>query len=127
MAEFGQYLIKYSAVDTFNIRPNEVDISYAVFVTDNILPVVTFKEAPVTSVKVGATIKIPEFVVTDNNKDGEVRVTCFVYTPEGKYEELPADVYAVKADRAGIWKLCIYAIDAAGNLRVETIEIEVKA
>ena len=57
-AEYGQYLVKYEAVDTFNVRPNDQSFSYAIFVLDSIAPEIHLNGTIKTTAKVGDVLII---------------------------------------------------------------------
>ena len=126
LSEYGQYLVKYEAVDTFNVRPNDQTFNYAIFVVDDIAPEIHLDGTVSSTAKVGDILVIPKYTVTDNKSSAEtLKVSNFVFTNTGVCIRLDEGVRGVKATAAGVWKLCIYAMDEAGNIQFVTYEVTV--
>ena len=126
--EYGQYLVKYTAVDTSNVRPNDASYTYAIFVVDGIAPMIKLSGNVKSTVKVGDIMVIPKFTVSDNiSTADELEVSCYVATNTGVWIKLADGERGVKATAPGTWKLAIYAMDKAGNLSFVTYEITVTA
>ena len=113
---YGQYLVTYTAEDTFNQRTNTTTLTYAINVLDEVKPEIKFAGEFKQTVKVGETMVIPSFTVSDNVTAAEdIRITKYVLTPSGVLVTIPADSNSVKATQSGKYEFRIIATDGAGN------------
>ena len=114
---FGQYLVRYTASDTFNQRTNTINFDYALNVIDGEPPKIEFKAAFSEKAKVGDVLVIPDFEVSDNCSAVEnIIVAKYVYTPSGRLISLKGNSNSLKCTEEGIYEFRILVIDEAGNM-----------
>lgn len=114
---FGQYLVRYTASDTFNQRTNTINFDYALNVIDGEPPQIEFKAAFSEKAKVGDVLIIPDFEVSDNCSAVEnIIVAKYVYTPSGRLISLKGNSNSLKCTEEGIYEFRILVIDEAGNM-----------
>ena len=125
--EYGQYKVRIVAVDTFNARPNETPYTYTINVDDNIAPTIQFAHPATLTAKVGDTIVLPNFTVTDNiSASDAISVEKFCVMPSGQLVLLPSNSNSVKCTQAGIYQFRVIVYDEAGNMTMEKITINVE-
>ena len=121
---YGQYSVSYTATDTFNQRNNTRPLNYTINVVDEIAPEIKFEARFADTVKVGESIVIPKFTVTDNVSAAEdITITRYVLTPSGVLVSIPENSNSVKAVRAGKYEFRIIAVDKAGNVAMERVTV----
>ena len=121
---YGQYSVSYTATDTFNQRNNTRPLNYTINVVDEIAPEIKFEARFADTVKVGESIVIPKFTVTDNVSAAEdITITKYVLTPSGVLVSIPENSNSVKAVRAGKYEFRIIAVDKAGNVAMERVTV----
>lgn len=126
--EYGQYLVTYTAADTFNATPNKTNFTYAITIEDDVKPVITFKHGFATTAKVGDVIVIPDFTVTDNvSATNKIVVTKYCLTSNGYLIVLDGDANSVKVAYEGTYEFRVIATDEKGNKQMVRHEIVVTA
>lgn len=116
---FGKYNVIYTAYESFSEK--DETMSYVIHVTDDVDPTLKFKVTPVTEAKVGDTICIPNYEVSDNvtNSD-EIIVMKYVQDPNGVLISLLGESNAVVASKTGTYKFVVLVSDEANNVRNES-------
>ena len=121
---YGQYSVSYTATDTFNQRNNTRQLNYTINVADEIAPEIKFEAKFAETVKVGNSIVIPKFTVTDNvSEEADITITKYVLTPSGVLVAVPENSNAVNAVQAGKYEFRIIAVDKAGNVAMERVTV----
>lgn len=121
---YGQYSVSYTATDTFNQRNNTRPLNYTINVVDTIAPEIKFEARFADTVKVGESIVIPKFTVTDNVSEADdITITKYVLTPSGVLVSIPENSNSVKAVQAGKYEFRIIAVDKAGNVAMERVTV----
>lgn len=121
---YGQYSVSYTATDTFNQRNNTRQLNYTINVVDEIAPEIKFEAKFAETVKVGNSIVIPKFTVTDNvSEEADITITKYVLTPSGVLVAIPENSNAVNAGQAGKYEFRIIAVDKAGNVAMERVTV----
>lgn len=115
LSEYGQYIVGYTAADTFSGRDEEFD--YAINSEDSTSPQIEFEGTFADTAKVGDILVIPDFTVSDN-ADGaeELIVMKFIVTSDGNILRIPDDSNAVRVTHAGIYQFRIMVTDTSGNM-----------
>ena len=112
---FGKYSIVYTAYDSFSEK--DATFSYLIHITDDVEPTIKFAQKHVTEAKVGDTICIPNYKVSDNvTKDDKIVVMKYVQDPNGVLIPLVGESNAVVAAKAGKYKFVVLVIDEVGNV-----------
>lgn len=121
--EYGRYSVQYSAeAYGFNaLRVNDYT-SYAINVYDDVAPVITYTTSYWKEAKVGDTLRLPEYTVSDN-LDGELLVNIYIRRPDGKLEKLSEGVYT--ATMQGVYEFRLMVTDAAGNVTMDRFSVTV--
>lgn len=122
--EYGQYAIKYVARDSSD---NEATFSYSIGVLDDIAPEIKITSDYTKSCKVGETIIVPTFEVTDNyNKPEDIITFVNIKSPSRIFYPLPAHSNSLVASMAGEYEVTITALDQAGNMATFSYVVLVK-
>ena len=114
----GQYTVTYYVQDNAG---ESVSLSYTfTAMADNVAPTITttFKDI---AVKKGSTVTIPSITVTDNATSGIKPSITVSYG----IEKIVVTNNTFVVSQPGIYKVQIYAFDAAGNRATKTVEITV--
>lgn len=113
--EFGRYNVTYNASENFSEKTT--NLSYVIHITDNIAPEVEFASKYQTEAKVGDTLTIPNYTVTDNVSPAEeIVVLKYVYDANGMLITIPENSNSVVASEAGTYEFMIMAFDAERNI-----------
>ncbi len=124
--EIGYYLVSYSAKESseFIKRGNEATLVYTINVCDEVAPEIKWNGEFVTEAKVGDTIVVPTYTVTDNFTASENIVVCvFVENPMSELILLPGN--AIKVNHEGVYEFRVLVADEAGNLVHQTFTVNV--
>ena len=125
LAEYGTYVVTYRYSDQAG---NESTLQFTIVARDTAAPVLEISDDKTTSAKVNEAVEIASYVVSDNISE-ESKIISFVslITPKGEVlNVLGDDVNAFVPTYAGVWKVCYYVCDEAGNHVMETYEVVVK-
>lgn len=107
--ECGKYKITFKVAD----KNGNSATDYAEFsVYDPIKPSLSFDKTPESEVKAGKTLKLPNYTVTDNQKD-EVVVRIYVITPDGTRENVVGGEYTF--GKKGTYTIIYMAADPNNN------------
>ena len=122
---YGAYQITFYAQDfSGNVLMSSSGYSYLVYIRDEVAPEITLDDNSVITGKVGKTITLAQATATDN-RDGNVSVEIYVYTPSMTIYKLGAEEYSFAANIAGNYKVIYVATDSDGNRDMKAIEITV--
>lgn len=125
--QYGQYKVTYTASEVTTQRANTARFIYAINVLDLVAPTFEFKHSVPTTISVGETIILPDFVVTDNATPSEnISVIKMVISPDGTINQLDGNSNSIKTAKAGIYEIRIVAFDAAHNVQMVRYFVEVK-
>ncbi len=120
ISEYGQYIATYSAFDSSD---NETNFIFAINIDDATAPIITVTGTIPSSVKVGETVRVPSYIVTDDIDENPI-VSVYVETSYGQTYYLGTH-NAFKPQHEGTYTLRIRAMDSAGNVSYESFTFEV--
>ena len=116
LSMYGTYTVSYTAREEGWETQNAFSLSYIFYVMDEVAPTITFAGEFQTTAKIGDTLSIPEFTVSDNHSAAEnITVVKTVYNPLGKLILLSGDTNALVCQYAGEYEFRILVVDEAGN------------
>lgn len=124
--KIGQYLVTYTAYEeeAFLKKSNSASLVYTLNVADKIKPSIECKNTFATEAKVGETIIVPEYTVSDNySATDKIVVRIFVETPVNQLLMLPGN--SIVVHHAGVYTFRIMVVDEAGNITSETYRVNV--
>jgi hypothetical protein len=116
--EFGAYSIEYRATDTDG---NVGTFTRSISVYDLTPPELVISDDVPKTASVGSKIKSPEATATDNETE-KVTVKIFVYSPANVAQKY---VSGMKYEAKGMYVIRYFAVDAEGNISVETFKVKV--
>lgn len=120
-----RYTVIYNAEDSFSEKT--ASLSYILHVVDATAPEISFAQSLPTEAKLGDTLVIPDFTVTDNTTPTEqIVVLKNVVTPNGMMVTIPADSNAIRTSQVGVYKFTILAMDAEGHMCNKTWTVNVR-
>lgn len=117
----GTYVVTYSAEDA---NGNAAERVYVITVYDNVKPTLNFKSAMPETVKVGSTVKLPEYTIIDNGDPSTVTVNCYLYCPDGTAKDVRNN--SVTFPEKGLYILTYLVTDINGNSTLYTFRITAK-
>lgn len=116
LSGYGKYEAIYTMKEENWIAENELPISNAIFVIDEIAPKIRFKNAVVTTAKVGDVIVLPDFECKDNLTAAEdLSVLKGVVSPNGRTYILRGDDNSIQCSMKGTYKFIVLVTDEFGN------------
>ncbi|MBQ8909683.1 MAG: hypothetical protein IJY91_01430 [Oscillospiraceae bacterium] len=119
-----RYTVQYTTEESFSEK--EGGITYILHIVDASAPELQFQQALPTQAKVGDTVCIPQFTLSDNKTGVEdLIVMKSVVCPSGVIVTVPADSNAIKVSQEGIYKFMIMVVDADGYVHNETWSVTV--
>ena len=119
---YGEYRISYTAKESGVAYPNEEVSFYTVTVIDETAPVADIKSVA-TKVKVGATVYVPSYTVTDDITPSDKIIVQIGYRdPYGRFRSIKGNGFVCSA--AGKYELRFFVIDEAGNSAMYNYTIE---
>lgn len=125
--QYGSYSFSYSSTETDNGPSTYAQSSmfyYIANVCDNTAPTISVKEMRDKPYKVGESIAIPDITVTDDKSPADkITVLVAVVDCNGTLTFVNSD--AVKFGTAGTYELRIMAIDEAGNISLQRIQLQI--
>ena len=118
LTQYGEYTVMVMATEGGSWKAsNQGYYEYSVSVVDGEKPTITFKGDWKTQIKVGETLIIPEYTVSDNATAADkISVVTMVINPKGMPIYLYGDTNAVVCDYAGEYRVYIYVYDEMGNV-----------
>ncbi len=122
LSDYGKYTITYFYSDKSG---NENIVQFFATVQDYEKPNVGLEEKKVTSAKVGEIVTVSKYTATDNKTESD-KIVCFVSVITPQEEVIVLTGNAFKPNREGIWTVCYYAYDEAGNHCMVTYEVVVE-
>lgn len=124
--KYGVYGVSYTSVENNAPRQNpNTGVSYEIHVTDDEAPVYTVSKNMSRKIKLGETVELPTFTVTDNLTSAENIVSYMVIVnPNGRSVYVTGGSF--KFDFAGKYKISCYFADEAGNTAVYSFTVTVE-
>ena len=117
---YGSYSVVYESEDA---EENRQTYYYALYVADEVAPVITLKKAIKTEIKLGQSIDVVKATALDN-VDGEVPV--YVYLVESTGVIITVEMGgSYKPVYRGVYELRYMSFDEFGNLTIERYQITV--
>lgn len=107
---YGSYSVVYSVSDSSG---NTIPFTSEIVVVDNIAPTLTFNGEIPTTAKVGTSIKIPDYTVSDNGNLSKVVVKMYVCGPDGIM--LTVKDNKVVFNRRGEYVVYYFVVDENNN------------
>lgn len=128
LSEYGDYLVSVTAKEGKGWKySNESYFEYTLTVMDGEKPTLEFKGKFDKSLKVGGTLSIPKYTVSDNfTKAEDITVVKMIINPKGMPIYLYGDVNSIKCEYAGEYKIYFYVYDEMGNLTTFETSVWVK-
>ena len=117
----GTYVVTYTVEDA---NGNTAERVYVITVYDDIKPTLNFKSAMPETVKVGSTVKLPEYTITDNDDTSSVTINCYLYCPDGTVKDVKNN--SVTFSESGLYILTYLVTDINGNSTLYTFRIVAK-
>ena len=120
LSAYGDYNVSVTAKEGEGWKySNESYFDYVVTVTDGEAPTIDFKKDFAKKLKVGDTLSIPKYTVSDNfTKAEDIVVLKMIINPKGMPIYLYGDDNGIRCEYAGIYQIKIYVYDEMGNLTV---------
>ena len=123
IAEIGQYSVHYEASDSFSGQTTPG--GYAINVDDTVGPTVTFIGEWKKTAKVGETLIIPEYTLSDNvDEEKDIVKMNSCVAPSGEILDM-RNSNSVTFTFSGVYIFRIFAMDTAGNITLEQIRVTV--
>lgn len=120
VGKYGTYYVTYTATDG---NGNPMTMTRAISVLDDVAPEIVLKGKIPTSGKLGSTLKLPEFEVSDNYTEN-VDTRIFVIDPENVMSVVVNG--NVTFAKEGKYTIRYFAIDEAGNMNYLDYVVEVR-
>ncbi len=126
LKQYGTYTVTYTAQEVDWTTKNSYSFSYVFTVIDEVEPTIEFKGNFQTEAKVGDTLFIPDFTVSDNysNLDA-IQVIKSVCNPNGAVIVFSQDANAIVCRYEGEYEFRILVTDEAGNSLFYTAKVTV--
>ena len=122
----GRYTVQYTTEESFSEKTD--GLTYVLHIVDATAPELQFKQAVPTQAKVGDTVCIPEYTLSDNKTAAEdLIVMQTVVCPSGVIVTIPANSNAITVSQEGVYKFTVMVIDADGYVCNETWSVTVTA
>ena len=128
LSQYGEYYVSIVAKEGGSWKySNESYYDYVITVVDGEAPTITFKENFKTNLKVGDTLVIPAYTLSDNfTKAEDLAVMTMIINPKGMPIHLYDNENGVCCEYAGVYKVMIYVYDTMGNLTTFETSVTVK-
>lgn len=120
---YGSYMIDYYAED--GAGQTAIGTATTLQVIDRVPPVITVENSTPKSAKIGDTVKIPAYVITDN-VDTEFNVTVILTNSYEGLKKIWKDNEFVVNEK-GTYTITILCYDKAGNMASATLTVKVEA
>ncbi|MBR7141295.1 MAG: hypothetical protein IKD03_04050 [Clostridia bacterium] len=122
--EIGKYQVEYVAKDTLSGR--ETRTPFVITVFDAQAPTASFRTAPVSAVKVGENIVIPDVIVSDNVTSAEnIMINYYIVSATGRVIRLTEGYNGMKTKYAGTYQIRVLVYDEAGNITLLSHDVTV--
>lgn len=118
---YGTYSVVYSVADASG---NKMTYSSSVVVIDNVKPTLTFEGTVPATAKVGTTLTLPKYTVSDNGDIGKVIVKNYVCGPDGIMLSVASDG-TVKLNARGTYIVYYLVVDGNDNVVNYTFTVTV--
>lgn len=119
-----RYTVQYTTVESFSEK--EGGITYILHVVDVSAPELQFQQALPTQAKVGDTVCIPEFTLSDNKTaEEDLIVMKNVVCPNGVIVTVPENSNAIVVTQEGVYKFTVMVVDGDGYMHNETWSVTV--
>lgn len=119
-----RYTVQYTTQESFSEK--EGGITYILHIVDASAPEIAFKQAFPTQAKVGDTVCIPDFTLSDNKTAlEELIVMKNVICPSGMIVSIPENSNAIVVNQEGVYKFTVMVVDADGYMHNETWSVTV--
>ena len=125
LEQYGQYYVNYNAkeVDWVN---QEAQYLVVVKVNDEVKPTIRFKSEPITQVKLGEAILLPEVEISDNLTAKEnMTVITQVLTSSGRQYVIKGNYNAFMPVCVGEYRITMSVMDEFGNSSMITYVVTV--
>ena len=128
LSSYGEYNVSVTASESGGWKySNQSYFDYVITVIDGEKPTITFKKAFATDLKVGDTLVIPAYTVSDNfTAADKITVVKMIVNPKGMPIYLYGEENAVVCKYTGVYVVKIYIYDEMGNLTVFETSVTVK-
>lgn len=120
VSELGSYTVEYLVRDS-NGKKKSVKEYFTVY--DACKPSLTFTSELQPRALVGATLKLPEYTVSDNDDVANVNVVVTVLLPGGRATAVTDGRYTF--EQKGWYTVCYYAYDANNNCAFYSFRIQI--
>ena len=118
----GRYRVTVTAEDSsLNMNVNN---SYPITITEREKPTITLSKDYATSAKVGETVAVASFTVSDNVNADKCRSYVFVKDTKGVISKVEDG--SVMVDSVGVYEIIYVCYDACDNMSVVSYKIQVK-
>ncbi len=118
---YGTYSVVYSVSDASG---NKTTYTSSIVVIDDVKPTLSFDKSIPETAKVGTTITLPKYTVSDNGDIDQVVVKKYVCGPDGIMVAVLGDG-TVKLDKKGTYFIYYFVVDDNGNTTNYTFKITV--
>ena len=119
-----RYTVQYTAQESFSEK--DAGFTYILHVVDASAPQVKWEKALPTQARVGDTVCIPGFTLSDNKTETDKLIVLkTVVGPSGVIVSIPQDSNAVKVSQAGVYKFTVMVVDGDGYVHNETWSVTV--
>ena len=120
----NRYTVQYTAEESFSEK--EGGITYILHVVDASAPQLQWEQALPTNAKVGDTVCIPEFTLSDNKTAAEELIVMkTVVCPSGVIVTVPMNSNAITVSQEGVYKFTVMVVDGDGYVHNETWSVTV--
>jgi hypothetical protein len=122
--EIGKYQVEYVAKDTLSGR--ETRTPFVITVFDAQAPIASFRTTPVSTVKVGENIIIPDVIVSDNVTSKEnIMINYYIVSATGRVIRLTEGYNGMKTKYVGTYQIRVLVYYEAGNITLLSHDVVV--
>jgi len=119
-----RYTVQYTTQESFSEK--EGGITYILHIVDVSAPEIQFNQAVPTQAKVGDTVCIPDYVITDNKSAAEELIVMKnVVCPNGVIVTIPENSNSIAVSQEGVYKFTLMIVDSDGYMHNETWSVTV--
>ncbi len=119
LGQYGTYMVVYKAEDSAG---NIITTTKSILVSDDRAPTLTFNGDIAKTAKVGDTINLPSYTISDNDPSGVI-VDITFRKPNGQFDLVKEST--VKLEAAGRYTINYFAVDADRNTSIYSYSIVV--